>query len=77
LVFYFVVLLAAHWAAVETRPEAVFLHVVLEGQRLQVAQLVEGEEVLDDGGCVFDEGGAGGQACVGGGVPKSSKPGLK
>ena len=36
-------------------PKFIFLHVVFEGQRLQVAQLVEGEKVLDDISSVFDK----------------------
>lgn len=54
-----------------------FLHVMLEGQRLQVRHLVKRKEILDDICSVVDESPARGHSCITTPIPNSSKPGLK
>ncbi len=69
------VLFGGNWPGVERGPEAMLLSVMLEGERLEIGDLVEREEVADDISCMLDEGGAIGQACMICIIPNMSKAG--
>jgi hypothetical protein len=52
----FVIVLIGDWLAVEFIPEFMFLHVMFVGERLQIAELIEGEEIFDDFRCILHKG---------------------